>query len=654
MVPLSSPAPYHTILSKQAADLEAIKVEVESQAQQLILRITCLNADAAALRQRVAELETALDAARTQAEAALAAQQLAEVARADAEAAVERAEAAKVAALTERQQALCQRDTAEAGQRAADERAAQARAAQEAAEQLSAAAQAGIAQAEAARAAAEQRATEAAVQQQRLEQEAAQLRGVRDELNAALDEVRAEVRRLSMEVDGLETERTSLQQQRDTVVLERTEAAGKAAGAYRQAERLAALSEEQEQQRRLLEGQVAELQSMLGCQAQLQAQLSAQVRRSDGLSAQADATHEQLEKLTALCERVQVEKRATRHALSDLRAEHTALTEQTAAERRALEARLAEAEAGHAALAAVADSLAVEKRGLEGQVVQLRSQLERSNSVLDAARRSLAESCARNEVNATATTSLQDLLQSLRAELLHKEEAIGRLTRQNEERCAALTELQQQLIALRVQMAGGGTFAVVPPPAAAALRPLSDAGAHGSPASIGCLSPYSSSCSALLASSPGVAAHPPPPPPVADSATALRRAPAPARQAALLGMRHLSVAAAAVPQELGQDVSFLLELVVERRVTCSEAQAVIAAAAGGDHEPLLSVVEGAKQQVRACSAASLPQRVRPLAQQAACRRQQGAEQRASGALSPDTAQEVAAIRAEIEQLRDRG
>eukprot|EP00887_Chlorella_sp_A99_P002813 scaffold6.g2813.t1 len=741
----------------EAADLETVKVKVESRAESLSVRVTCLDADLAALEQKATELEAALEQSRSHLAAAQAAQEAAEAAAATAQQQRQSAEEARAAAVAERKQAAVERDSAVSERKEAEAQATAAREVATTAVAQAEAATAAAGEARAAQSAAAEQAAAAAAERDRLagrcaalEEEVGRLRAERERLAADLEHALNEWEVVSALNAGLKEEAALMKRQRDDAKVDRARAVAEQQAAAKQAERLAGLG-------------------MLASQAQLQGELAALSRRNEQLSLESEAARAQLRELTVLLERTQGEEAAARQLAAQLRAEQSELVaamEQQGAERERLAGlvaelqdaqvaagrQLREARAAAEEAQAAADRLAVEKReqeqergrlqrekdaaaraadalaganeDLEAQVSQLKDQLENSNGVLESLRGMLADSCARDAADAAATAPLQGMLQNLRAELLLKEGAISMLTRQNEERCERLLDLQQQVGMLRRQVAAGGggddrAPVAAPPPRPAhgyspgeqqqqsaqagaplqgappaALRhagQVSTTNRAGSPAGAVSGSPRpcssyggaaigagqgTSLASALARAAAGAAAGAPAMSDLAPRQSAPGASPRACASPVLAGWPGAAPALSSTAPQAGQpggfapraalasevseeDLSCLMELVVQKRISAAQAKAAIDAVARGDPAVLLGVLDQGKRQAEErAGAAPAPSPSRQRGGGGATQRWEqpsprwasAARQQASAAMSPGTASELAAVRLEIQAL----
>jgi hypothetical protein len=248
------------------SNLQTVKLTVEGQSQALSLHVRCLDVDLATAQQQAADMAAAAQAAQEEHQAAVAAMQQALAAQAAAEEAGAVAAAERDAAVAIGKQAEAAREEACSTRQAAEQQAAEAAARAEAAASAAAVA---LTQATGAAAALDSLTEE----HWQLKAQLAQLQEERQGLIADLDKAVSEVQRSATAVEQLQAERD--RQRRLRNLAEQSCAAGAAdqQAALKQAERLAALCEEQEQQCRQLQAQVSELQGRLGSQSALQREL---------------------------------------------------------------------------------------------------------------------------------------------------------------------------------------------------------------------------------------------------------------------------------------------------------------------------------------------------------------------------------------------
>ncbi|KAL4442948.1 hypothetical protein ABPG77_008439 [Micractinium sp. CCAP 211/92] len=483
--------------AQQIESLNSVRVTVEGTSETLSLQVSSLDAELAAAQRQVAELQAAAHAAQ-QEHAAVAA--VLQQAHAAAVAAREESDAA----LAARQGAEAERDAAVAGRQAAERRAEEA---EGKAQSAAAAATAAAVEAIEAAAAVEELSREREALEAQLEAARAECvaitahleeaRSERADLGGRLERAQAEAQQAAAHLAALQGERSRLLQERDHADEAMVAAVAEQQAALKQAERLAQLCEEQQQQCLSMRGQVGQLQGSLGSQAAMQAELAQLSQLKDQLTADNESMQGQLERLAAAVARAESDNSGLQRAADAAAAEQRRLQERCQmaeaqaqevgreagalrSAKTALEAQLEacqvaaqqaaarqhELEAQVAALAVERDSLAerAEQLGkeqaalqaqwgskrseLEASVEQLRGQLLASNEVLESSRRMLGETCFARTATDQQTASLTELLRSVKAELLLKDASIKALTRENAQRAERLRALQAQSAAL--------------------------------------------------------------------------------------------------------------------------------------------------------------------------------------------------------------
>lgn len=308
-------------------------------------------------------------------------------------------------------------------------------------------------------------------------------------------------------------------------------------------------------------------------QGQLE-RFAATVQQAEGdhasLQQAADALRAEQQQLAARGQEAEAEAQQLARLAESLRSSNTALEAQLAAARAAakqagaeqaeLAAALAAARGEREELAAAVRQLGEQKEGLEGAVARLGDQLRQSNEVLDSARRCLGDcvsarwavsweasaatsngvpplcqhhACApiawpplaqsstcspvassgrRRSAADGRAVSLQEILRSVRAELLLKDASIKALTRENAQRAERLRALQALIDSLTQQ---GNLDAVGPSPthvqarlACLGLAQASPAASSGRPGSGGAAPSWASGSGG---GRPGAALADPPP-----------------------------------------------------------------------------------------------------------------------------------------------